>query len=167
MAASETTTAGRGSELMSFLSKFKKVAKGAAREVSADLGKNREFLEACCALSALVATADGVADDSEKRKAVAVMIQNATLGQLYDQPTIESTFQKMLARAGSGSGRQSLAAELQDVNKLPNASEMAPYVYLIAKDVAEADGSIGEKEAKVLATGARLLNVDPTQFEHF
>lgn len=150
---------------MGFFKAFKKAAKGAAREVNADLGKNKDYLEACCAAAALVAAADGTVSDVEKRTTVSIIAGNATLGKLYQQSEIETCARVMLDRVGSGSGRAALAAELKDVKNLPNAGDMADYVYLIAKDIAESDGDVGEKEQEVLKKLANLLGVDPAKFE--
>lgn len=38
-------------------------------------------------------------------------------------------------------------------------------MYLIAKDIAESDGNVGEKEQRVLDLIAKRLNVDASKFE--
>lgn len=45
------------------LGMFKRAVSGAAREVSADLAGNKDFLEGVCAACALVAYADGTVSD--------------------------------------------------------------------------------------------------------
>lgn len=143
----------------------KKIIKGAAREVSTDLGKNKDFLEACCAAAALVAAADGDIEESEKRKVVSLAMKNPTLGKLYNSSDIERTADEMFKRATDRSGRQALANELQDVKKLENAQEVADQVYLFALDISEADGEVEPEEKAVLAKIASLLGVDPGKFE--
>ncbi len=150
---------------MGFWKSFKRAAKGAARDVSADLGKNKDYLEACCASAALVAAADGTVSDVEKRTTISIIAGNPTLGKLYPQNEIEQCARTMLDRVGSSSGRASLAKELGDVKNLPNAGDMADYVFLIAKDIAEADGDVGDKEKAVLQKIANLLGVDPAKFD--
>ena len=54
---------------------------------------------------------------------------------------------------------------LDDIKGRPNAAQMAEDVYLVALDIAMADGSIGDDEKRVLATIAKRLNVDPAKFE--
>lgn len=144
---------------------LKRVAKGAAREVSAEYSKNKDFLEACCAGAALIAAADGSISDVEKRSAASVVTRNPTLGKLYQHAEIEQCIATMLDRAGSASGRQALVRELGDIKSSPNAPQMAEDVYLIAVDVAGADGETGEKEKAALGKLAAILNVDPSKFE--
>jgi len=144
---------------------LKRVAKGAAREVSAEYSKNKDFLEACCAGAALIASADGTISDVEKRQAVSVVTRNPTLGKLYQHNEIEQCMATMLDRAGSASGRQSLVREIGEIKSSPNAPQMAEDVYLIAADVASADGEIGEKEKRALEKLAAIIGVDPNKFE--
>lgn len=143
----------------------KKVFSGAAREVSAEYSQNKDFLEAVCAAAALVAAADGDIEESEKRKLVSLISSHATLSKLYQQQQIEATADTMFKRAKDSSGRQQLARELDDIKTKPNAIQMAEDVYLLAVDIANADGEVEPQEDVVLKKIAARLNVDPTKFE--
>lgn len=144
---------------------LKKVGGAAAKEVKAEYGENKDFLEAVCAASALVAAADGDIEESEKRKVLSIISNHAQLGKLYQQNVIEATADTMFKRAKDSSGRQQLARELDDIKSRPQGAQMAEDVYLIAVDIALADGEIEPAEKDVLAKIANRLGVDPAKFE--
>ncbi len=143
----------------------KRVLKGASREVAADYSHNKDYLEAVCAAAALVANADGNISDQERTKTVSVLTNHPTLGKMYRQPDIEATADVMFKRAKDGSGRQLLARELDDIKGRPNGAQMAEDVYLVAQDVAAADGEIGDDEKIVLGKIASRLGVDVSKFD--
>lgn len=144
---------------------FKKALKGATKEVKAEYGKNKDFLEAVCAAVALVAAADGEIEDTEKNEAIQIISGHATLGKLYSQEEIRSTAATMFSRAGSNSGKQQLSRELSDVRGKEGGAQMAEDVYLVAVDIAAADGEQEEAETAVLNKIAKFLNVDPKNFQ--
>lgn len=136
----------------------KKLAGAASREVKAEYGANKDFLEAVCAAVALVAYADGELEQSEKDKAFKVIKGNATLTKIYQTNDIESVMNTMFSRADSRSGRMGLFRELDDVKG--KGQQMAEDVYLIGLDIAHADGELEEAEAKVLTQIAQRMNLD-------
>lgn len=144
---------------------FKKALGAAAVEVKANYSENKDYLEAVCAASALTAFADGELEDVEKTKVISLLTNHSTLGKMYDRNTIEQTAETMFRRAKDGSGRQSLARELDDIKGRPEGAQMAEDVYLIAVDVAHADGELEPQEADVLKKIAGRLGVDPTKFD--
>lgn len=150
---------------MGILGGLKKAFSGAAREVSAEYGQNKDFLEAVCAGVALVAFADGELEDSEKLKAKDIVGTHSVLSKLYSRDVIEQTLSTMFGRAKDASGRQALARELDDIKGKPNGPQMSEDVYLIAVDIANADGELEEPEKVVLKKIADRLGVDPQKFE--
>lgn len=130
-----------------------------------DLGKDEDFLEAACAAVALIAAADGSIEDSEREKAVRVISNHKTLGSVYKVHQIETCMESMFRKVKDASGRQELAQELDDLKGKSNGAQMADYVYLIAADVAAADGSVAPEETEVLKKLAKRLRVDPSKFE--
>lgn len=118
----------------------------------------KDFLEAACASCALVAAADGEISDDEIRAATKAVTSNATLAASFKSSDIDKTIDLMLKRAQSGrSGRLGLYKEIED---LQGDAEMGELVYLVALDVAEADGSIGTKEQEVLTMVARKFGLN-------
>lgn len=144
---------------------LKKAFGAGAKEISAQYSQNTDFLEAVCAASALVANADGDIEESEKRKVVSIIVNHSVLGKLYQQPMIEQTADRMFKLAKDSSGRQQLARELDDVKGRPDGAKMAEDVYLIAVDIANADGEVEPQEKVVLDKLSARLGVDVTKFD--
>lgn len=144
---------------------LKRAFSAGATEVKAEYGENKDFLEAVLAAVALVAAADGDIEESERRKAVSIVTNHQTLGKLYKQNDIETVAELMFKRAKDVSGRQQLARELDDIKTRANGLSMAEDVYLIALDIANADGEIEPQEDVVLKKIAARLGVDPGKFD--
>ncbi|OYZ97692.1 MAG: hypothetical protein B7X99_13660 [Rhizobiales bacterium 17-65-6] len=144
---------------------LKKALGAGSREVAAAYGENKDFLEAVCAGVALVAAADGDIEENERQKAVRILTNHQDLSKLYKQPDIEQTLETMFRRAREASGRQQLAREIDDIKSRPNGAKMAEDVYLVALDIAYADGELEPAEEAVLKKLAARLGVDPSRFE--
>lgn len=144
---------------------MKRVVKSATTEVKAEYGESKDFLEAVCAAAALVAAADGDIEESERRKVVSLITNHASLGRIYQQRDIETTAETMFKRAKESSGRQQLARELDDIKSRPSGQQMAEDVYLLALDIANADGEVEPEEDVVLKKIAGRLGVDPGKFD--
>ena len=151
---------------------LKKAFGAGAKEIKAEYSENKDFLEAVLAASALVAAADGDIEEQERRKVISVVSNHATLSKLYASNVIESTADTMFKRAKDASGRnqrdRNLSArdrELDDVKNRPGGQQMAEDAYLIALDIANADGELEPQEAEVLKKIAARLNVDTSKFD--
>lgn len=117
-----------------------------------------DYLEAVCAATALVAAADGEISDSEVTAITKGVANNATLSACFKQSQIEKTCDVMLKRAQGGrAGRAGLYKEIDDIAKDQSAAEM---VYLMAFDVADADGKLEAAERKTLTEIAKRLGVN-------
>lgn len=138
---------------------------GITRELNAAYGENTDFLEAVCAAAALVAMADGEIEATERAKIISLIQKHPSLGKLYNLDVIEKTAESMFRRASEASGRQALARELDDIKGRPDGAKMGEDVYLVALDVAGADGEIEPEEQAVLEKIARRIGVDPSKFE--
>lgn len=136
-------------------------AKAVSTEVAAKYNGNKDFLEAVCAASALVAAADGDIEDSEVKAIAETLAQNASISMAFSTVEIRTCAENMLAKAKSFSGRQALYRELQDVVGKGSIAEDA---YLVAVDIAHADGEVEKKEEEVLAKIAKTLGIDPSKF---
>jgi tellurite resistance protein TerB len=137
---------------------LKKAAKSVAVEAKA-------VLEATCAAAALVAAADGDIEDAERQKMVKLITNHSTLGVLYKSNDIEACADKSFKLAKEASGRQQLARELDDLKKIEGGAQMAEDVYLLACDIAMADGELEAEEEAVLKKLANRLGVDLSKFE--
>ncbi len=142
---------------------FKKAVGSAAREVKADYSQNRDFLEAVVAACALVSYADGELEDSERLKAARIIKDHPLLGKTYQSNVIEETIETLFKRAKDRSGRNQLFRELGDIKGRPDSKQMAEDAYLVALDIAEADGEIETEEQAVLTKIAGLFGLDEQQ----
>lgn len=146
---------------MSFLKRM--FGGGSATAAVNRVSGRSDLLEACLASAALIAAADGNIDPEEALKAMDVVKNNETLGKAFDNLTIETTLNKMFARAKGGfSGQAQLYKEIGEIGKDPEDAET---VYLIALDVAFADGSADAKEREVLKQLAKQLGVDANKWQ--
>lgn len=144
---------------------LKKAFSAGSKEIKAEYGENKDFLEAVLAASALVAAADGEIEESERRKVVSIITNHAALSKLYQANVIEATAETMFKRAKDSSGRQQLARELDDIKSRPNGAQMAEDAYLIAVDIANSDGELEPQEDAVLKKIAARLGIDTSKFD--
>lgn len=139
-------------------------ASAAMKEMNANQQSNLDFLEAAAAGAALVATVDGNADSAERNKAISVITKNKTIGPIFTPQQVEAIVNGSIDKASDSAGKNELVEELKDLKNHEQGANYAKQVYLIAKDVAGADGSIGEREQKALDILAGILGVNPQDF---
>lgn len=139
-------------------------ASAAMKEMNAGQQENLDFLEAAAAGCALIATHDGNADSAERNKAISVITKNKTIGGIFSGPQIEAIVNASIDKAAEGSGKQELVDELKDLKNHEQGAKYAQQVYLMSKDVAKADGTIGDQEAKALSILAGILGVNEGDF---
>jgi tellurite resistance protein TerB len=132
--------------------------KKAAGDFANRYGGNKDFLEAVCSASAIVAAADGDISDDEISACIEMCRNNDNLKAAYTQSAIEECMEKQIKRAKTASGRIGLSRELDDV--AAKDIQLREDVFLAALDVAAADGDIGVKETAALAKVASRLGVD-------
>jgi tellurite resistance protein len=122
----------------------------------------KDFLEAVCAASALVAAADGDVSDAEVDQTVKAVSSNASLSAAFKQSEIERVADAMLKRAQGGRvGRSGLYKELEDI---ANDHDMSETVLLSALDVAD-HGGIDDKEKAVLGQIAQRLGLNLSNYD--
>lgn len=122
----------------------------------------KDFLEAVCAASALVAAADGDVSDAEVDQTVKAVSSNASLSAAFKTSEIERTADAMLKRAQGGRvGRSGLYKELEDISSDHDMSETVLYSAL---DVAD-NGGISAEEKQVLAKIAQTLGLNLANYD--
>ncbi len=123
---------------------------------------NKDALEAVCASSALVASADGEISDDEIKTTVKVVSSHPTLSSSYKTSEIEKCVDAMLKRAQAGrTGRMGLYKEIEQIKASHDTAET---VYLCALDVAESNGSVDAKERDALNQIAKTLGLNPSNY---
>jgi len=122
----------------------------------------KDFLEAVCAASALVAAADGDVSDAEVDQTVKAVASNASLSAAFKPSEIERVADTMLKRAQGGRvGRSGLYKELEDI---ANDHDMSETVLLSALDVAD-HGGISAEEKAVLTKIAQTLGLNLANYD--
>lgn len=122
----------------------------------------KDFLEAVCAASALVAAADGDVSDSEVDQTIKAISSNAQLSAAFKSAEIERTADVMLKRAQGGRvGRSGLYTEIEQI---ANDHDMAETVLLSALDVAD-HGGISAQEKEVLSKVAQKLGLNLASYD--
>lgn len=109
-----------------------------------------DLLEGICAMAALVSAADGEIEDSEIGAILDALANHATISAAFKAPEVEAALNKQLARAKGGmAGKLALKREIAEM-KDRNASDELEMAFVIAIDIAMADGEIEPAEKSVL-----------------
>jgi tellurite resistance protein TerB len=138
---------------MPVLANLKSILTGGVQKLSG----RKDALEAVCAGAALVAAADGTISNEEIASTLRAIGANPNLAAAFSPAEIERTADAMLKRAQGGRvGQSGLLNEIKQVAADPEVAEL---VMLATVDVAESDGSIGDKERAVLATISKGLGI--------
>lgn len=126
---------------------------GGAKRLS---GKT-DLLEAACAACALVGAADGDYSDDEAATGLDRLMNHDVLSKAFTGTQIESAFDKQAKRVKQGmSGRIGLRKEIEEARTKSSTDDLE-MIFCIAIDVANADGSIGDKEMTALRTIGKAL----------
>jgi len=139
-------------------------ASAAMQQMNSNQQENLDFLEAAAASCALVAAVDGNVDSGERNKAISVITKNKIIGGIFTPPQIEAIVNGSIDKASDGATKNELVDELKDLKNHEKGGAYGKACYLMAKDVAGADGSIGEREQKALDVLAQILGVNPSDF---
>ena len=134
---------------------FKKKAKLVGRQVTNF--EKRDLMQAAVGIALLVGWADGDLSVSEGDKIQKVLANNPSLAGFGAEVT--ETFNKyntMLKDAGFLIGRSQIMREIEDVK---GDSREAEDVFLVGLTVALADGTVDDKELKVLSEVGMMLGL--------
>lgn len=126
--------------------KWKEKLSGGASKIT---GKT-DLLEGIAAMAALVSAADGEIEDSEVGAILDALQNHSTMSAAFKAPEIEAALNKQLARAKGGmAGKLSLKREIAEM-KDKNPTDELEMAFVIAIDIALADGEIEPAEKAVL-----------------
>lgn len=138
---------------------FKK--KAAAAKVSLHKVENRDLMEAIVAGSILVAYADGDCSAEELSKLQGIIEANDNLAHFGSE--IGATIDKYASMYESGKrlAKMKLIKELEDVK---SDEEQKVEAFIIAIEIADADGEIDETEMSILKEIGRALGLNPDNY---
>lgn len=128
------------------------------------LNGKTDLLEGICAAIALVGAADGDFSDDEAQVGLDRLLNHEVLSVAFSASQIEAAFDKQAKRVKQGmSGRLALRREIEEV-KAKSTADDCEMLLVIAIDVANADGDIGDKEMAALKTIGQAVGLDPQRY---
>jgi len=135
--------------------------KTAAAKVTIHKVENRDLMEAIVAGAILVAYADGDASKEELTKLEDIIATNDNLKHFGSE--IGATIEKysLMLESGKRLGKIKLMKELADVASDENQKIEA---FIIAIEIADADGEIDEDELKVLREIGKAFGLNPDTY---
>lgn len=143
------------------LSNFKKTVSDLKTDVLKF--KNKDFLNAAMAGSALISLADGTISSEEKQKMIKFIENNDALS-VFPTAEVIAAFQNFVSQIefDKDIGDAKAYAAL---GKLKSNSEAARLVMRMIISIAAADGNFDTDEKFIAVKIAKELNVDPSEFE--
>lgn len=136
-----------------------KLTGGAAR-----MNGKTDLLEGVCAACVMVGAADGDFSEAEAQVALDRLLNHETISVAFSTAQIEQAFDKQAKRAKAGmSGRIALTREVEDVKKKSTNEDME-MLFMIAIDVAGAEGDIGDKETVALNKIGTIIGLSLSRY---
>ena len=133
--------------------KFKERLAGGAKRFQG----RTDLLEGICAMSALVAAADGELEDAEIAATLDALATHATLKDAFSASEIERVLDAQLKRAKGGmAGKLALKREIDEM-KDKNATDELEMALMIAIDVSMSDGEMEPEDKVVLEDLSKRL----------
>jgi tellurite resistance protein TerB len=125
--------------------------------------KNKDFLNAAMAGSALISLADGTISSEEKQKMIKFIENNDALS-VFPTAEVIAAFQNFVSQIefDKDIGDAKAYAAL---GKLKSNSEAARLVMRMIISIAASDGNFDTDEKFIAVKIAKELNVDPSEFE--
>ena len=145
----------------SFLSNLK--TKASELKTGALKFKNRDFMDATMAGSALIAMADGSITSDEKQKMVKFIETHDALSVFTTNDVIKS-FQDYVGQLEFDNDIGQAKA-YQALGRLKNKDEPARLVMRMVIAIAAADGKFDDSEKAVASKIAREMGLNPSEFE--
>ena len=145
----------------SFLSQLK--TKASELKTEALKFKNKDFLNAAMAGSALIAMADGSISASEKQKMIKFIESNDALSVFTTSDVIKA-FQEFVSQLEFDKDIGEAKA-YQAIGRMKSNTEAARLLVRMIISIASADDNFDFEEKKIAAKIAKELGVDPAEFE--
>jgi len=145
----------------SFLSQLK--SKASELKTEAMKFKNKDFLNAAMAGSALIAMADGSITGEEKQKMIKFIESNEALSVFTTSDVIKA-FQDFVGQLEFDKDIGEAKA-YQALGKMKSNSEAARLLMRMIIAIASSDGNFDANEKKIAVKIAGELNVNPAEFE--
>ncbi|SJM95768.1 tellurite resistance TerB family protein [Crenothrix polyspora] len=145
----------------SFLSQLK--TKASELKTEALKFKNKDFLNAAMAGSALIAMADGSISSEEKQKMIKFIESNDTLS-IFTTSDVIKAFQDFVNKLEFDKDIGEASA-YQALGKMKSNAQAARLLVRMIIAIASSDGNFDDMEKKVAVKIAKELAIDPAEFE--
>ena len=145
----------------SFLSQLK--TKANELKTEALKFKNKDFLNAAMAGSALVAMADGSISSEEKQKMIKFIESNDALS-IFTTSDVIKAFQDFVSQLEFDKDIGEAKA-YQALGKMKSNTEASRLLVRMIIAIASSDGNFDDQEKKIAVKIAKELAIDPSEFE--
>jgi tellurite resistance protein TerB len=125
--------------------------------------KNKDFLNAAMAGSALVAMADGSISSEEKQKMIKFIESNDALS-IFTTSDVIKAFQDFVGQLEFDKDIGEAKA-YQTIGKMKSNTEASRLLVRMIIAIASSDGNFDDTEKKVAVKIAKELAIDPSEFE--
>jgi tellurite resistance protein TerB len=125
--------------------------------------KNKDFLNAAMAGSALIAMADGSISSEEKQKMIKFIESNDTLS-IFTTSDVIKAFQDFVGQLEFDKDIGEAKA-YQALGKMKSNAQAARLLIRMIIAIASSDGNFDDMEKKVAVKIAKELGIDPAEFE--
>ncbi len=125
--------------------------------------KNKDFLNAAMAGSALVAMADGSISPEEKQKMIKFIESNDALS-IFTTSDVIKAFQDFVGQLEFDKDIGEAKA-YQAIGKMKSNTEASRLLVRMIIAIASSDGNFDDHEKKVAVKIAKELGIDPSEFE--
>jgi tellurite resistance protein TerB len=145
----------------SFLNQLK--TKASELKTEALKFKNKDFLNAAMAGSALIAMADGNISSEEKQKMIKFIESNDTLS-IFTTSDVIKAFQDFVSQLEFDKDIGEAKA-YQALGKMKSNAQASRLLVRMIIAIASSDGNFDDMEKKVAVRIAKELGIDPAEFE--
>ena len=125
--------------------------------------KNTEFANASMAMCALIASADGSIDGTERQKTTALILSNETL-KIFQASDLKQKFDFYCDKLSQDSDFGKVEA-IQAIAKLNKNQDQGRAVIQIGIIIGGADGNFDTDEKKIVKEACRAVGINPEEFD--
>ena len=149
---------------MGFLDQLKSNAQSLNEQLQtkASQFKNADFANGCMAMCALIASADGTVDSSERSKTAALITSNETL-KIFPASELKTKFDFYVDKINADADFGRIEA-IQAIGKLKSKSDQARAVVQIGIVIGGADGNFDKNEMKAVRDACLAAGLPPADF---
>ena len=128
-----------------------------------DKFKNKDFSDACMAMSALISAADGNVDAAERQKTAALIVNNDIL-KIFPADDLRAKYDEYCNKLTTDYdfGKVSL---IQTISKLRTKPDQARAVIQIGIIIGGSDGNFDAKERQMVKEACFATGLNPTEFD--